>query len=78
MKNHEGWTKKTISVGGVSISTGDYIIADEDGVLVVESSMGLKLCELAEKQFEAERLREKRIKRGEHLSTILGIEKNGN
>ena len=78
LKNHEGWTNETISVGGVSISTGDYIIADEDGVLVVESSMGIKLCELAEKQFEAEHLREKRIKKGEHLSTILGIEKNGN
>ncbi|PPR65694.1 MAG: 4-hydroxy-4-methyl-2-oxoglutarate aldolase/4-carboxy-4-hydroxy-2-oxoadipate aldolase [Alphaproteobacteria bacterium MarineAlpha3_Bin7] len=78
LKNHEGWSKKTISVGGVSISTGDYIIADEDGVLVVEASMGIKLCELAEKQFEAEHLREKRIKMGETLSTILGIEKSGN
>ena len=40
--------------------------------------MGIKLCELAEKQFEAEHLREKRIKMGETLSTILGIEKSGN
>ena len=50
LKNHEGWCGLPISVGGISISTGDYLIGDNDGVVVVPAKNGENMCELAREQ----------------------------
>ena len=55
-KNHPGWLEKTISIGGVSVATGDFIIADQDGVLVINSANVILLLRTQiPKNYELER-----------------------
>ncbi len=73
LKSHEGWRGTTISVGGVSVSHGDYIIGDSDGVVVVPAAEGGAMCERVRKQREREEARDARVSHGEPLSTIVGL-----
>ena len=77
LKNHEGWCGLTVSVGGVSVSAGDYIIGDNDGVVVVPAKNGENICELAREQRQKEEERDRRVRNGESLSTIIGLDKIG-
>ena len=72
-KNHPGWLEKTISIGGVSVSTGDFIIADQDGVLVINSANVDTVIKKANTQRINELKRDDRVRNGEKLTDILGI-----
>ena len=72
-KNHPGWLEKTISIGGVSVATGDFIIADQDGVLVINSANVDTVIKNANKQRINELKRDDRVRSGEKLTDILGI-----
>ena len=73
LKSHEGWRGLSISVGGVIVSPGDYVIGDSDGVVVVAASVGLELCTLAQDQRAKEEAREERLRNGEALASIIGL-----
>jgi 4-hydroxy-4-methyl-2-oxoglutarate aldolase len=73
VKSHPGWLAKTVSVGGVSVSPGDYIVGDEDGILVIEAKQVIEVCKRAEEQRRQELSRESRLRNGEKLTDILGI-----
>ena len=56
-----------ISVGGIAISPGDLIVADSDGVVVVERDKAESLLALAAKKVADESKRIDAIRRGESL-----------
>jgi 4-hydroxy-4-methyl-2-oxoglutarate aldolase len=73
LKNHEGWRSIPISIGGVAVSPGDYVIGDSDGVVVVPAAVGAAMCALAEEQFQKEETRDARVRSGESLASIIGL-----
>ena len=73
VKNHEGWHGIPVSVGGVAVSPGDYVVGDSDGIVVVPSAEGAELCERARDQRRIERERDSRVREGESLASVLGL-----
>lgn len=73
VKNHEGWRGIPVSVGGVAVSPGDYVVGDSDGIVVVPSTEGAELCGRAHDQRRIERERDSRIRKGESLASVLGL-----
>lgn len=73
LKNHEGWRGITVSVGGVTVAPGDFVIGDSDGVVVVPASDGATVCERARDQREREQARDSRVRNGESLASIIGL-----
>ena len=56
-----------ISCGGISVSPGDLIVADADGVLVVEREKAPSLMDAAQKKVDDETARIAAIKQGKDL-----------
>ncbi len=73
LKNHEGWRGIPVSVGGVSVSPGDYVVGDRDGVVVVPAAEGAAMCARAQEQREKEEARDARVRNGESLASIIGL-----
>ncbi len=73
LKNHEGWREILVSVGGVTVAPGDYVIGDGDGVVVVPAAEGAAICERASAQRELEEARDARVRDGESLASIIGL-----
>lgn len=73
LKNHEGWRGIPVSVGGVTVSPGDYVIGDGDGVVVVAAAEGAAMCERAAEQRATEEARDARVRNGESLASIIGL-----
>jgi regulator of RNase E activity RraA len=63
-KNAAGRVGHTISVGGVSVEAGDLILADEDGVVVVERRRTAGLLSAAQAKVADEAARLEAIARG--------------
>jgi len=63
-KNVAGRIGHPISVGGVSVEPGDFILADDDGVVVVERSRLAGLLPLAHAKVTDEAARLESIRRG--------------
>jgi 4-hydroxy-4-methyl-2-oxoglutarate aldolase len=70
-KNIGGRVGHPISVGGVSVRSGDFIIGDCDGVVVVEKEKLASLIPLAKEKVEAESKRIAAIKTGQTAATWL-------
>jgi 4-hydroxy-4-methyl-2-oxoglutarate aldolase len=68
-----GTTGDTIVCGGVVVNTGDLIIADDDGVVVIPKDRVEEILEKA----DAVELKEagilEKVKQGGHIADILGI-----
>lgn len=73
LKNHEGWRDEPVSVGGITVSPGDYVIGDRDGVVVVPAAEGAAMCERAQEQRQKEEARDARVRNGESLASIIGL-----
>lgn len=73
LKNHEGWRDLTVAVGGVTVSPGDYVIGDSDGVVVVPAADGAAMCARAQEQRDKEEARDARVRNGETLASIIGL-----
>ncbi len=73
LKNHEGWRDIPVSVGGVTVSPGDYVIGDRDGVVVVPAADGEAMCARAGEQRRKEEARDERVRNGESLASIIGL-----
>ncbi len=74
VKNHEGWRGISVSVGGVAVAPGDYVIGDSDGVVVVRAAEGAAMCERAREQREIEDARDTRVRNGESLASVIGLD----
>lgn len=62
-----------ISCGGQSVSPGDWIIADESGVVVIPKSRAYEIARRAKEVYKAElRIREE-LKRGKTLSQVMNL-----
>ncbi len=63
-KNNGGRIGHPVSVGGVTVHAGDFIIGDGDGVVVVERERLAALLPLADHKVKAEAKRIEQIKQG--------------
>ena len=74
-KNHPGWPGIPISVGDCVVNTGDIVIGDGDGVLVLPARGAETVLEKAKEQDRRQRERDGRARNGEPLCSILGLAK---
>jgi len=63
-----------IVCGGVSVRTGDWIVGDESGVVVVPSEKAVEVANRALDVLERENRIREEIKRGKTLSAVLRLE----
>jgi 4-hydroxy-4-methyl-2-oxoglutarate aldolase len=73
LKNHPGWHDISISVGDCVVNSGDIILGDSDGVLVVPAKDAQQILDRAALQDKAQRERDTRARSGEDLCAILGL-----
>lgn len=71
-KNVGGRIGHPVTVGGVTVRPGDFVIADGDGVVVVEREKIESLLPLAEKKVRDEAARIAAIKEGDTAAKWLG------
>ena len=70
-KNVPGRIGHPVSIGGVTVRPGDFILGDADGVVVVEREKLAELLPLARKKVEDESARIEAIKRGDTAAKWL-------
>jgi 4-hydroxy-4-methyl-2-oxoglutarate aldolase len=73
LKNHPGWRGVPVSVGGVTVNPGDYLVGDSDGVVVVPVDEVDGVLERAAEQRSKEAERDRRIRGGESLASVIGV-----
>ena len=72
-KSHAGWMGIPVSVGGVVVNPGDIVLADSDGVVVIEAARASAVANGAEAKRKDELEREERLRRGEDLGAVMGL-----
>jgi 4-hydroxy-4-methyl-2-oxoglutarate aldolase len=75
LKNHPGWHDIPVSVGDCVVNSGDIVLGDSDGVLVLPAQGAEQVLERARIQDERQRERDRRALVGEDLASILGLPK---
>lgn len=73
LKNHPGWHNAPITLGGVAVQPGDYVVGDSDGVVVVPAAQALRLIDAATVQKQKEQERDARIRAGESIAAVVGL-----
>jgi 4-hydroxy-4-methyl-2-oxoglutarate aldolase len=71
LRGHQGWIDIPVSIGEVPVNSGDLIIGDLDGVVVVPATRVDEVAALAVKQREKENARDARLRSGEPLVDVL-------
>jgi 4-hydroxy-4-methyl-2-oxoglutarate aldolase len=74
LKNHPGWLQVPVSVGGVVVHPGDFVIGDADGVVVVEKKRIAEVAKKALAQRAAETDKESRVRKGASLVKMFNLE----
>jgi 4-hydroxy-4-methyl-2-oxoglutarate aldolase len=74
VKLHPGWLGIPVSVGGVAVQPGDIVVGDSDGVVVVAAESAAEVCKKAAEQHAKEEEIMQRIRSGEPLARIFGID----
>jgi 4-hydroxy-4-methyl-2-oxoglutarate aldolase len=74
LRNHPGWLQIPVSVGGTVVAPGDFVIADADGVVVVEKSRVAEVAKKALAQQAVERERERKVSSGAKLVKMFHLE----
>lgn len=64
-----------VEVGGVKVKPGDYVVGDENGVVVVPKERGLEIAKRALQVKEMENRIREEIRRGSTLSKVIDIYK---
>ncbi|MGE0803323.1 MAG: RraA family protein [Lautropia sp.] len=65
LRQHEGWHQVPVSVGDAVVHPGDWIVADDDGVVVVAGDRVEAVLAKAQQKARAEAERERRLRDGE-------------
>lgn len=68
-----GHTQVSISCGGVAVSPGDWIFADDDGVVSIPAHMVETILEAAEAIEHRDRDVARRVANGEHLADLMDL-----
>jgi 4-hydroxy-4-methyl-2-oxoglutarate aldolase len=74
VKETPGSVNVPVVVGDVSVSPGDIVVGDADGVTVVPRQEAATILEATERKVEHEEDIRRRIDDGESLCEILGLE----
>jgi len=74
VKETPGSVNVSVVVGDVSVSPGDIVVGDADGVTVVPRQEAATILEATERKVEHEEDIRRRIDDGESLCEILGLE----
>ena len=74
VKLHPGWIGIPVSIGGVIVRPGDIVVGDADGVVVVPVEGAEQMCSKSAQQHAKEDDIMQRIRSGEPLTRIFGIE----
>lgn len=72
-KEHKGKVDATLNVGGVTINSGDIIVADADAVLVLPAASIYEAVSAGELRVAKERCMMERLRAGETTLEILGL-----
>lgn len=75
-KESLGKINHPVSVGGVIVYPGDYVLGDADGVVVVPHDRIAEAIEVSVKREEKEKKVMERLMHGEHLFDIYGYQTN--
>lgn len=67
----------TITCGGLSVSPGDWVHADDDGVVVIAASRTEEILPLAETRHQLEEEILNGLRQGQPLGSLLGILSRG-
>lgn len=73
LKNHPGWQGISVSVGGAVVEPGDFILGDDDGVVVVPRARIAEVAKASLAQRDLELDRERRQRDGEPVTEVLGL-----
>lgn len=68
---YAGETGVVVQCGGVAVTPGDWIVADDDGVVVIPAARLDQACQLARRILAAERIIAQRIRAGGDIGEIL-------
>ena len=71
---YAGETDVPIQCGGVVVNPGDWVIGDEDGVVVIPAAKLSSALETAERLVEAERKIARAVRLGKDLASLLGYD----
>lgn len=74
VKLHPGWIGIPVSVGGITVRPGDIVVGDSDGIVVVPVERAEQVCSEAARQQAKENGIMQRIRSGERLTRVFGIE----
>lgn len=72
-KVHGGLINQIIEIGGVSVSPGDIVVGDTDGVVIIPGEMSAKVLKKAASIRKREEDFLRRIREGELTIDILGL-----
>lgn len=72
-KDSPGSVNVPVACGGVSVSPGDVVVGDADGVVVVPAAMAEAVAEAAENVVRKEETLARKIQDGESLFDLLGL-----
>lgn len=76
-KKKGGTVGKVITVGGVEVAPGDWIVADVDGVVVIPKPDLEAVLEAAQARYENEVAMFAAIKEGQTTMELLGLDRKG-
>jgi 4-hydroxy-4-methyl-2-oxoglutarate aldolase len=74
LRNHPGWLQEPVSVGGVVVHPGDFVIGDADGIVVVEKRRIPEVAKKALVQRKAETDKERQVSKGASLIKMFHLE----
>ena len=76
-KRDAGLINQPITIGACSIRPGDFIVGDDDGVVVIPPEMELKLLEIAQVRVDKENSIIQRLRDGALTVDLLGLREAG-
>jgi 4-hydroxy-4-methyl-2-oxoglutarate aldolase len=73
VKDHKGWIGIPVCVGDVTVSPGDFVVGDSDGVVVVPAARVEEVAAAAVEQRRKEQDWDSRIRNGESGKAVMGL-----
>jgi regulator of RNase E activity RraA len=68
-----GETQVPIPFGGITVNPGDYVVGDDDGVVIIPVSLAEQITAAAEERIRKEEEQIARMNAGEHIADIIGF-----
>ncbi len=72
-KDAYGLINEPIACGGIIIHPGDYVVGDDDGVVIVEASQAEQVIEAARQREEKEEVFRRELRDGKTTLELLGL-----